>query len=185
MSEPDEGAAINTGYMKELASSERVAGRASLMPGPSRWWSLMQTRFNFSCNDRAVDYNTQDGGTWRRLVVVDFPTKFVTNPVKDNEKPMDESIQHKVVSTEWATCFLSYLVHLYKEGNGFRKLTPPTKVMAYTNDYKEDNDAIARFLREKVHSLPGTPVGGEDQTTVTLGALQVAFNEWKRANEPG
>jgi len=182
MSEPDEGAAINTGYMKELASSERVVGR-DLYAGSKQMVEFdMQTRFNFSCNDKPV-INTQDGGTWRRLVVVDFPTKFVVNPMKGNEKPMDESIQHKVVSTEWATCFLSYLVFLYKEGNGFRKLTPPTKVMAYTSDYKEDNDAIARFLREKVHGVPEVPVGAEERAPVTLGALQVAFNEWKRANE--
>jgi P4 family phage/plasmid primase-like protien len=182
MSEPDEGAAINTGYMKELASSERVVGR-DLYAGSKQMVEFdMQTRFNFSCNDKPV-INTQDGGTWRRLVVVDFPTKFVVNPMKDNEKPMDEAIQHKVVSAEWATCFLSYLVFLYKQGNGFRKLTPPGKVMAYTSDYKEDNDAIARFLREKVHESTTPPPAGEERASVTLGALQVAFNEWKRSNE--
>ena len=184
MSEPDEGAAINTGYMKELASSERVVGR-DLYAGSKQMVEFdMQTRFNFSCNDKPV-INTQDGGTWRRLVVIDFPTKFVTNPKLPNEKPMDESIQHKVVSDEWATCFLSYLVHLYREGNGHRKLTPPAKVMAYTSDYKDDNDAIAKFIREFVHPLEMIDgvLGGVQPEPVTKVALTMKFQEWKRAND--
>lgn len=184
MSEPDEGAAINTGYMKELASSERVVGR-DLYAGSKQMVEFdMQTRFNFSCNDKPV-INTQDGGTWRRLVVIDFPTKFVVAPKLPNEKPMDESIQHKVVSDEWATCFLSYLVHLYREGGGHRKLTPPGKVMAYTSDYKDDNDAIAKFIREFVHPLEMIDgvLGGVQPEPVTKVALTMKFQEWKRAND--
>jgi phage/plasmid-associated DNA primase len=96
---------------------------------------------------------------------------------------MDESIQAKVVSPEWAACFLSYLVHVFKEGNGHRKLTPPAKVMAYTSDYKEDNDAIARFLREKIHAAPQSPPEGEERASVTWTSVQIMFNEWKRTND--
>jgi hypothetical protein len=48
---------------------------------------------------------------------------------------------------------MSYLIHLYKEGNGWRKITPPVEVMAYTNEYKEESDVIARFVREYVHDV--------------------------------
>jgi len=142
---------------------------------------IPQFRLFFSCNDKPI-INTTDGGTWRRLVVVDFPNKFVVNPTKSNEKLMDESIQAKVVSTEWASCFLSYLIHLFKEGNGHRKLTPPKKVMAYTTDYKEDNDVIAKFLREKIHALPEI---GETEQREPVSWTNVAsvFSEWKRTNE--
>ncbi len=182
MAEPDEGAAFNSGYLKELTSSEPVICRDLYAGSKQMVEFIPQFRFFFSCNDKPV-INTTDGGTWRRLVVVDFPNKFVVSPVKSHEKLMDESIQHKVVSTEWATCFLSYLVHVFKEGNGHRRLQPPSKVMAYTSDYKEDNDAIAKFLREKVHVSTTPPPAGDERASVTWTAVLIMFNEWKRAND--
>ena len=182
MAEPDEGSSFNTGYLKEVTSSEPVVCRDLYAGSKQMVEFIPQFRLFFSCNDKPI-INTTDGGTWRRLVVVDFPNKFVVNPTKSNEKLMDESIQAKVVSTEWASCFLSYLIHLFKEGNGHRKLTPPKKVMAYTTDYKEDNDVIAKFLREKIHAAPELPPGMEERASVTWAGLTVAYNEWKRANE--
>ena len=182
MSEPDEGSSFNSGYLKELTSSEPVICRDLYAGSKQMVEFIPQFRFFFSCNDKPV-INTTDGGTWRRLVVVDYPNKFVVSPTKSHEKLMDESIQHKVVSTEWATCFLSYLVHLFKEGAGHRKLTPPGKIMAYTSDYKEDNDAIARFLREKVRAVAEVPPAGEENASVTWTAVQIMFNEWKRTND--
>jgi P4 family phage/plasmid primase-like protien len=182
MAEPDEGSSFNTGYLKEVTSSEPVVCRDLYAGSKQMVEFIPQFRLFFSCNDKPI-INTTDGGTWRRLVVVDFPNKFVVNPTKSNEKLMDESIQAKVVSTEWASCFLSYLIHLFKEGNGHRKLTPPKKVMAYTTDYKEDNDVIAKFLREKIHTAPELPPGMEERASVTWAGLTVAYNEWKRANE--
>jgi len=182
MAEPDEGSSFNTGYLKEVTSSEPVVCRDLYAGSKQMVEFIPQFRLFFSCNDKPI-INTTDGGTWRRLVVVDFPNKFVVNPTKSNEKLMDESIQAKVVSTEWATCFLSYLVHVFKEGNGHRKLTPPKKVMAYTTDYKEDNDVIAKFLREKIHVAPTPPPAGEEPVSVSWAGLTVAYNEWKRANE--
>jgi phage/plasmid-associated DNA primase len=71
---------------------------------------------------------------------------------------------------------------VFKEGNGHRKLTPPGKVMAYTSDYKEDNDAIAKFLREKIH-VPQALAEGEERASITWTSVQIMFNEWKRTND--
>jgi phage/plasmid-associated DNA primase len=98
-----------------------------------------------ACNEKPK-VNTTDGGTWRRLVVIDFPMKFVARSRRARTSCRWMSrLSSKVVSEEWATCFMSYLIALYKEGNGWRKLTPPMEVMAYTNEYKEESDVIARF----------------------------------------
>jgi phage/plasmid-associated DNA primase len=108
--------------------------------------------------------------------------KFVAEPKAKNELPMDDRIVQKVVSVEWATCFLSYMVHTFKEGKGWRKLTPPDEVMEYTNEYKEESDVIARFLREMVHANDEPPVDGPlEATTKTM--LNAAFQDWKRSNE--
>ena len=184
MQEPDEQVPLNTGLMKELASCEKITAR-DLYAGSKQMIDFdIQARFHLACNEKPK-VNSTDGGTWRRLVVIDFPSKFVHDPRLSNEHPIDESLVKKVVSTEWATCFMTYLVHLYKEGNGHRKLTPPSKVLEYTNEYKEDSDVIAKFLREYIHPIEGS-VGdpdGELPDPTTKQMLTATFQDWKRSNE--
>ena len=183
MQEPDEEVPLNTGLMKELASSEKITAR-DLYAGSKQMLDFdLQARFNLACNEKPK-INTQDGGTWRRLVVVNFVSKFVADPRLPHEKPIDESFVQKSQSKEWAEAFLSYLVHLYIKGKGYRKLVPPEKVMEYTSEYKEDSDVIAKFIREKIHpQLP--PMEDEPSPAPTKwGEISAEFVNWKRTNEP-
>jgi P4 family phage/plasmid primase-like protien len=184
MQEPDEQVPLNTGLMKELASCEKITAR-DLYAGSKQMIDFdIQARFHLACNEKPK-VNTTDGGTWRRLIVIDFPIKFVSEPRGPYELPVDESIVQKVVSEEWATCFMAYLIALYKEGNGWRKITPPHEVMAYTNEYKEESDVIARFVREYVHDV-ATAVGDPDGMVpepVPWGNIANTFQTWKRENE--
>jgi P4 family phage/plasmid primase-like protien len=183
MQEPDEQVPLNTGLMKELASSEKITAR-DLYAGSKQMLDFdLQARFNLACNEKPK-INTQDGGTWRRLVVVNFISKFVADPRLPHEKPIDESFVQKSQSKEWAEAFLSYLVHLYIKGKGYRKLVPPEKVMEYTSEYKEDSDVIAKFIREKIHpQLP--PMEDEPSPAPTKwGEISAEFVNWKRTNEP-
>jgi len=178
MQEPDEEVPLNTGLMKELASCEKITCR-DLYQGSKQMIDFdIQARFHLACNEKPK-INATDGGTWRRLCVVGFTSKFVADPKLPNEKPIDESLVAKMVSTEWATCFISYLIAVYKEGNGWRKIVPPAKVMEYTNEYQEESDVIARFIREFVHPLePGAEV-----EPVTTGTMNRQLKEWKQNNE--
>ena len=183
MQEPDEQVPLNTGLMKELASSEKITAR-DLYAGSKQMLDFdLQARFNLACNEKPK-INTQDGGPWRRLVVVNFVSKFVADPRLPHEKPIDESFVQKSQSKEWAEAFLSYLVHLYIKGKGYRKLVPPEKVMEYTSEYKEDSDVIAKFIREKIHpQLP--PMEDEPSPAPTKwGEISAEFVNWKRTNEP-
>jgi phage/plasmid-associated DNA primase len=173
MQEPDEAIALNTGLMKEISSGEKMYAR-DLFESGSEFEVL--AKFHLACNEKPK-INTTDGGTWRRLVVINFLSKFVANPSAPNEYPLDESIQFSVNTEEWATPFLSYLVHLLKEGNGLRKLVAPPDVMEYTSDYRNENDAIAKFISEKIQLLeePGNPVDRAE--------LRRAFASWKNEND--
>jgi P4 family phage/plasmid primase-like protien len=187
MQEPDEQVPLNTGLMKELASCEKITAR-DLYAGSKQMIDFdIQARFHLACNEKPK-VNTTDGGTWRRLVVIDFPMKFVPHPTAPNELPIDETIVQKVVSEEWAECFAAYLVQLYKDGNGWRKITPPSKVMEYTNEYKVESDVIARFMGEYIHSVfdaAGAPIGDGPPEPTLKGTLTNTFQEWKRTNELG
>jgi len=172
MSEPDEGEPLSTGFMKEITSSEKVSAR-DLYAGSKQMVEFdVQAKCHLACNEKPK-VNTTDGGTWRRLKVIDFPNKFVVDPKEKNEFALDESIMQKVLSKEWAECFMAYLVHLYIEGKGLQKLNPPTEVDGYTNEYKADSDGIAKFMNEYIHE-------GNEQ--VHWSYINSAFQDWKRNN---
>jgi P4 family phage/plasmid primase-like protien len=178
MQEPEQGANIKTGLMKELSSCEKITAR-DLFAGSKEMIDIdIQAHFHLSCNDKPK-VDAQDGGTWRRLCVINFPNKFVANPTKPNELPEDKTIQIKVESVEWAECTMNYLIAIFREGNGFRKLTPPEKVLQYTNEYKDETDVIGRFIREYVHELEE----GEEIKGVTTSEMNRAFQDWKRENQ--
>lgn len=175
MQEPDESIALNTGLMKELTSGEKMYARDLFKSGTE---FEVQAKFHLACNEKPK-INTTDGGTWRRLVVINFLSKFVPNPTANNEFPMDESIQFAVQSKEWATPFLNYLVHLLKEGKGLRKLPAPQAVLQYTSEYRDENDGISRFMNEKLMAFQeGDQVQPVDKTT-----LKRVFKQWLVDND--
>jgi P4 family phage/plasmid primase-like protien len=180
MQEPDEAIALNTGLMKEISSGEKMYARDLFESGCE---FEVLAKFHLACNEKPK-INTSDGGTWRRLIVINFLSKFVVSPSAPNEFPLDESIQFSVNTVEWATPFLSYLVHVLKEGQGLRKLASPPEVLEYTSDYRNENDAIARFISEKIVAF--TEDNLEIQTDIVpvdRSALRRTFKSWKEEND--
>jgi P4 family phage/plasmid primase-like protien len=175
MQEPDESIALNTGLMKEITSGEKMYARDLFKSGTE---FEVQAKFHLACNDKPK-INTTDGGTWRRLVVINFVSKFVPKPTEKNEFPLDESIQFLVQSREWATPFLNFLVHTLKEGKGLRKLIAPEKVLEYTSEYRNENDGIAKFIADKLHAI----VEGDTIVPVDKNTLKRVFKQWKDEND--
>ena len=175
MQEPDEAVALNTGQMKLMSSGEKMFARDLFKSGGE---FEVLAKFHLACNEKPK-INTTDGGTWRRLVVINFVSKFVQKPTEPNEFPLDESIQFSVNSTEWATPFLAFLVHTLKEGTGLRKLVAPQAVLEYTSDYRNENDAIAKFITETITATQE----GDEITYVDKAALRRAFKTWKDVND--
>jgi len=175
MQEPDEAIALNTGLMKEITSCEKVYARDLFKSGSE---FEIQAKFHLACNEKPK-INTTDGGTWRRLVVINFTSKFVPNPTAANEFPLDETIQYSVNTIEWATPFLTYLVHELARGKGLRKLPAPQKVLEYTSDYRNENDGIAKFISERITPLEED----EEPVQVDKTTLKRAFKQWKEEND--
>jgi len=174
MQEPDEKVALNTGLMKLVSSGEKMYARDLFKSGCE---FEVQAKFHLACNDKP-EINSTDGGTWRRLMVINFVSKFTDTPKEINQFLIDESIQYLVNSQEWATPFLSYMIHTLKEGKGFHKLQAPPKVMEYTSEYRNDNDGIARFMNEKIQASEI-----ESESGITKSILSSVFKIWKIQNE--
>jgi P4 family phage/plasmid primase-like protien len=175
MQEPDEKIALNTGLMKEISSCEKMYARDLFKSGCE---FEVQAKFHLACNEKP-EINTTDGGTWRRLVVVNYTSKFVDKPCEPHHYPIDETIQHSVTSVNWAVPFLNYLVTTLKEGSGFHKLPTPAKVLEYTSEYRNDTDGIAKFLSEKTEDFKD----GDEVHPVLKTQLQSVFKQWKVQNE--
>jgi P4 family phage/plasmid primase-like protien len=175
MQEPDESIALNTGLMKEITSGEKMYARDLFKSGTE---FEVQAKFHLACNDKPK-INTTDGGTWRRLVVINFISKFVPQPTSANEFPLDETIQFCVSSPEWATPFFAYMVQIMKDEKCIRKLIAPSKVLEYTSDYRNENDGIAKFMSEKILPIEeGDPIIAVDKTM-----LRRIFKQWRDEND--
>lgn len=176
MQEPDEAVPINTGLMKEITSSEKILAR-DLFAGSKQMTEFeLQCKFQLACNEKPK-VNSNDGGTWRRLIVINFISKFVPHPSGPNQYKLDASVEHKVKSEAWGRAFLSYLIHLYRM-NGGKALSPPDIVLEYTNEYREENDAITKFVRECTRPS----VDGEVVVSVRRENLTEHFKHWWEAN---
>jgi P4 family phage/plasmid primase-like protien len=176
MQEPDEAVPLNTGLMKELTSSEKIIARDLYAGAKSMIEFELQAKLHLACNDKPK-INTNDNGTWRRFVVINHISKFVSEPNGPNQYKMDMSIERKVKSEEWGKCFLNYLISTFKAHHG-EELNPPAEVLEYTNEYREENNAITKFINEYTREA----VVGEELVPVRKPTLTDKFKQWWETN---
>jgi hypothetical protein len=78
--EPSEQDRINIGFMKELSGNDRIMTRG-LYKEPCEF--KPQFKMILTCNE--LPEVPSDDGTWRKIRVIEFTSKFCENPVKPNE----------------------------------------------------------------------------------------------------
>jgi P4 family phage/plasmid primase-like protien len=176
MQEPDESVPLNTGFMKELTSGEKIIARDLYAGSKAMIEFELQAKLHLACNDKPK-INTNDQGTWRRFVVINFISKFIHDPKLPNEYKMDMSIERKVKSEEWGKCFLAFMIQTYK-AHAHEELNPPAEILEYTNEYREESNAIMRFINE--YTRPA--VEGEEVVPVRRPTLSDKFKQWWETN---
>lgn len=150
MQEPKKGDGINDGTMKLFTSgADTISGR-----------QLFGTTESFRpqmklvvCSNIMLEVKNNDYGTWRRIRVVGFKSLFTENPV-DNDP--DQPYQYKTIDLdtlfkkfdEWKEVFAFMLVKRAFETGG--DVRPCDIVMAASNKYRESQDYLAEFVRDKV-----------------------------------
>jgi P4 family phage/plasmid primase-like protien len=143
--ETDNDEKLNVGIMKEITGNDSFMVRG-LFADPIE--IKPQIKFFLACNQLPVVPST-DGGTWRRLRVVNFGSKFVESPEKANEFLIDNTLKIKI--KEWAPIFASYLIELYvKEYKKCTYLVEPDAVKYSTNCYKMENDHFTEYFTLKI-----------------------------------
>ena len=146
--EADKGEKINVGMMKEFTGGDKILVR-DLFKGSNEMIEFKpQMKYFLTCNE-LPDVPSGDDGTWRRLRVIDFSSKFTDNPTKPNEFKIDNTLKNKI--EPWGTTFISYLIHIYNtEYKLLNYLVDPDEVMTSTNQYKMENDFYTEYINNRI-----------------------------------
>jgi P4 family phage/plasmid primase-like protien len=168
--ETDDGEKLNVGVMKEFTGGDKVLVRDLFKGSADMIEFKPQMKYFLTCNQLpAVPSN--DDGTWRRLRVIQFGSKFTDNPTKQNEFMIDNTLKQKI--EQWAPNFISYLIHIYNtEYKSKKYLTEPEEVMAFTNQYKMENDFYTEFITEKI------VITNNSNDTIGRDNLWEEFKDW-------
>jgi P4 family phage/plasmid primase-like protien len=172
MQEPSKDAIINEGIMKELTGGDPLLGRALYCDS-----EIFIPQFSLVvCTNALFEIKSNDDGTWRRMKLVDFLAKFISEGEThtDDTKyvfPKDKSLKEKL--PKWAPVFISMLIKRACETDGEVKDCP--EVVAASNKYRQSQDAISGFITDKIIKV-------ENPYGVNQTSLNNAFKEWFQMN---
>ena len=128
-----------------------------------------------TCNE-LPEVPSDDGGTWRRIRVIEFLSKFCENPKKPNEFPMDLELSDKF--DRWAETFMSMLIERHKHINP-NNIHEPMEVRIATESYKNNNDIIGQYKNERL-------IIDSEDTNARTGLMTIYndFRLWCYSNIP-
>lgn len=144
MQEPGESEKLNIGLMKELAGGDMIQCRG-LFKEPIEF--RPQFKMIMTCND-LPDVGSDDDGTWRRIRVIPFTSRFCAQPDPRNQKefPLDPELPEKL--ERWAEHFLAMLINHHRHME-VKAIHEPAEVVVATNSYRSNNDVIGQWLDDR------------------------------------
>jgi len=171
MQEPSKDAIINEGIMKELTGGDPIQARALYCDS-----EIFIPQFSLVvCTNALFEIRSNDDGTWRRMKLVDFLSKFISEGEThtDDTKHVflkDKGLKEKL--PKWSTVFVSMLVKKACETEG--EVKDCSEVVAASNKYRQSQDCITGFIADKIIK----------DATGSLGKqiLNNVFKEWFQMN---
>jgi len=165
MQEPSQGMTINEGVVKELTGGDPIQGRALF-----RDTVTFVPQFSLVvCTNHLFDIKSMDDGTWRRIRVCDYVSKFVENPsnkVEDHEFKVDKEMEKKF--QRWKQVFAALLVKRAFETNG--EVKDCEVVLASSQQYKQKQDYFTAFFDEMIVKC--------EKGTIRRTAVKEEFERW-------
>lgn len=152
---------LNEGVMKNLTGDSTLQARELYCKSET-----FQIQFHpVVCTNTLFEINSNDDGTWRRICIVDFMSKFVDSeaPALDDSPyqfPKDKNLKEKL--PKMARVFASMLVKRVFETQG--KVEICDTVRASSNRYRQGQDHIAGFVAEMVGKKDGKKIAKRELT---------------------
>jgi P4 family phage/plasmid primase-like protien len=147
MQEPSKETKINEGIMKELTGGDPVQGRALYSES-----EIFEPQFKLVvCTNSLFEINSNDDGTWRRIRICDFLSKFIDEDEVHTDDTSyvfkkDKSLKERLPIL--APIFMSMLVDIAFKTDGV--VSDSEIVMAASNRYRQGQDHITAFINEMV-----------------------------------
>ena len=170
LQEPEHRDTIHVGLMKELTGGDKIIARG-LYKDPVEF--KPQFKLVLTCNE-LPEIPATDRGTWRRIRVVEFISKFTENPDPNQpyEFPIDTELSDKL--REWPEAFMYLLLQRHKiyvkQG-----LKEPKSVIKNTEDYQNESDLFKQFANERLIEIEN--YNGEG---LKCEEILWAFTEWNK-----
>ena len=156
---------INVGYMKQLTGCDPIEVR-ELYKSP--FILTPQFKMVLTCN-RLPTLSSTDGGTIRRIRVIEWNSEFVENPIKKNQFKIDYNLSEKMKT--WNQPFMWLLINKYRKLN----VSEPDKIKLKTQEYITNCDAVYNFILECTVS--------DEECDESIIKLYKTYNLWVKYSE--
>ena len=141
-----------------------------------------QSSYFLACNDLPT-IESNDGGTWRRIRVLEFKSKFVKKPTKPNEYKIDITLQEQI--EQLSEAFMSVLIYYW---NKFTMsnfiINEPPEVLEFTRKYQSNSDLYLEFINENIEDYPGDKLIYQDVWAQFKDWIKSAYPNIKCSNKP-
>ena len=150
LQEPSEDEKMNIGFMKELTGGDRIIARG-LFQDPIEF--KPQAHLVLTCN-HLPSIPSDDGGTWRRIRVIEFLSTFTDTPDPANKNEFKIDTELSLKFEDWKEHFMSILIFYYKKyiEDGIYE---PSEVLKCTKEYQKENDTMKLYIEERVEKCEG------------------------------
>lgn len=161
LSEPEDGEKINISLLKELTGSEEIVARGLYQESMS---FVMEAKLFLACNE-LPEIKGEDTALWRRIRVIDFPSRFVDDPKDMNEYKIDRTLPSRMrEDVTWRQTFMNLLLDYYN-----KDVPEPAEVKFKTNEYRQENNNFITWVEDNIRLKTDSVLNLKDILQLYLG----------------
>jgi P4 family phage/plasmid primase-like protien len=164
--EPSENERINAGLLKEFTGGDKIKARG-LHKEPIEF--KPQFKLALLCNEMP-EVPPNDSGTWRRMEVIEFKSRFCENPKESHEFPIDKYLSEKLKN--WKELFMALLLDIYYEKYKKNGIKVPMEIIKFTLEYQKQCDLYTDFISENLEETK------ENADIIDITQLYDEFKIW-------
>jgi len=170
LEEPGQNEKLNVGYLKELTGGDKIVARAL---HKEQIDFKPQFKLALLCNE-IPKVPSDDSGTWRRMEVIEFKSKFCENPKEPHEFPIDKHLSEKMKN--WVELFMALLFDIYYIKYKKDGLKVPFEVIKFTMEYQKTCDLYSDFVTENIEDTR------ENTDSIDIIQIYDEFKIWYEDN---
>jgi putative DNA primase/helicase len=165
--ESREGQRINSGLVKLLTGGDTITTRTLFTDVTT----FKPSHKVFLLTNNKPHISAEDQAMWDRVLLIPFDIRFVDAPTGENERKRDQTLTERL--EEETPGILAWLVRgcLQWQRDG---LNPPAKVLAATEEYRQEEDTVADFVGDCL-------ITGADKSAQAKD-LYARYLEWAKEN---